>query len=89
MRDELRAARLQLEYLKPEILQRDRGITATVVVFGSARVPAPEDAAALSRRRPRAVGREPRTTPSRPQRAHRPGLARRAASTTRPAGWRS
>lgn len=44
LRDELRPARLQLEYLKPEILQRDRGITGTVVMFGSARVPAPEDA---------------------------------------------
>jgi uncharacterized protein (TIGR00730 family) len=45
MRDELRGARLQLEFLKPDILMRDRGITATVVVFGSARIPAPEDAA--------------------------------------------
>jgi uncharacterized protein (TIGR00730 family) len=45
LRDELRATRLQLEFLKPEILQRDRGITATVVMFGSARIPSPEDAA--------------------------------------------
>src|SRR5665647_275909 len=45
MRDELRGARLQLEYLKPDLLMRDRGIAATVVVFGSARIPAPEDAA--------------------------------------------
>ena len=45
MRDELRGARLQLEFLKPDILMRDRGIAATVVVFGSARIPAPEDAA--------------------------------------------
>jgi uncharacterized protein (TIGR00730 family) len=47
MRDELRPARLQLEYLKPEIMQRDRGISSTVVVFGSARVPDPERAATL------------------------------------------
>jgi len=47
MRDELRASRLQLEFLKPEILQRDRGVSATVVVFGSARIPAPEDAGRL------------------------------------------
>jgi len=47
MRDELRAERLQLEFLKPEILQRDRGISATVVMFGSTRIPAPEKAAAL------------------------------------------
>jgi hypothetical protein len=46
MRDELRGARLQLEFLKPDILMWDRGIAATVVVFGSARIPAPEDAAA-------------------------------------------
>lgn len=44
MRDELRSARLQLEFLKPDILQRDRGIVATVVMFGSARIPSPEDA---------------------------------------------
>lgn len=47
LRNELRSARLELEYLKPEILQRDRGISATVVMFGSARIPAPEDAAAM------------------------------------------
>ncbi|MCX8032388.1 MAG: TIGR00730 family Rossman fold protein [Thermoleophilia bacterium] len=47
MRDELRGVRLQLEFLKPEIMQRDRGITGTVVVFGSARIPAPEQAEAL------------------------------------------
>lgn len=46
MRDELRGARLQLEFLKPDLVMRDRGIAATVVVFGSARIPAPEDAAA-------------------------------------------
>ncbi len=45
MRDELRGARLQLEFLKPDLLMSDRGIGATVVVFGSARIPAPEDAA--------------------------------------------
>ena len=45
MRDELRGTRLQLEFLKPDLLMRDRGIAATVVVFGSARIPAPEDAA--------------------------------------------
>jgi uncharacterized protein (TIGR00730 family) len=47
MRDELRPARLELEYLKPEIMQRDRGISSTVVIFGSARIPDPEKAAAL------------------------------------------
>jgi uncharacterized protein (TIGR00730 family) len=46
MRDELRATRLQLEFLKPDLLMRDRGIAATIVVFGSARIPDPEDSAA-------------------------------------------
>jgi uncharacterized protein (TIGR00730 family) len=45
MRDELRGTRLQLEFMKPDILMRDRGIAATVVVFGSARIPAPDEVA--------------------------------------------
>jgi hypothetical protein len=45
MRPEMRGTRLQLEFLKPDLLMRDRGIAATIVVFGSARIPAPEDAA--------------------------------------------
>jgi len=45
-RDDLTAVRLQLEFLKPELLQHEAGITATVVVFGSARIPEPEAASA-------------------------------------------
>ena len=45
LRDELRGTRLQLEFLKPDLLMHDRGIAATVVVFGSARIVSPEDAA--------------------------------------------
>ncbi len=45
-RDELRAARLQLEWLKPELLQIDEGIESTIVVFGSARLLEPEMAKA-------------------------------------------
>jgi len=37
LRDEMRAVRLQLEYLKPELIQDELGIEATVVIFGSAR----------------------------------------------------
>jgi len=37
-RDELRAVRLQLELLKPEILQNEHHIDSTIVVFGSARL---------------------------------------------------
>lgn len=38
MRDELRPVRLQLELLKPELVQQDHDIEATVVVFGSSRL---------------------------------------------------
>jgi uncharacterized protein (TIGR00730 family) len=59
LRDELRAARLQLEYLKPEILQRDRGITSTVVIFGSARVPDPAQVASLLEEAERVAAEHP------------------------------
>jgi uncharacterized protein (TIGR00730 family) len=39
MRDELRPVRLQLELLKPELALDQAGIDATIVVFGSARIP--------------------------------------------------
>lgn len=44
MRDELRPVRLQLELMKPEILQQEHGIKATVVVFGGSRIPDEETA---------------------------------------------
>jgi hypothetical protein len=37
-REELRPVRLQLELLKPELLQQEHGIEATVVVFGGSRI---------------------------------------------------
>ena len=40
-REELRPVRLQLELLKPEMLMQEQGIESTVVLFGSARIPAP------------------------------------------------
>ncbi len=42
-RDELRPVRLQLELLKPEMLMEEYGIESTVVLFGGARIPRPED----------------------------------------------
>ena len=38
MRDELRPVRLQLELLKPELIQLEEHIKSTVVIFGSARI---------------------------------------------------
>jgi uncharacterized protein (TIGR00730 family) len=47
MQDELRHVRLQLEYLKPQLLLEQHKVKATVVVFGSARFVSPEHAAIL------------------------------------------
>ncbi len=49
MRDELRSVRLQLELLKPELIQHEHDIESTVVLFGSARTPDPETAMARLR----------------------------------------
>jgi uncharacterized protein (TIGR00730 family) len=46
LRDELRPVRMQLELLKPELVQNEAGIESTIVIFGSARIHAPEVAAA-------------------------------------------
>ncbi|MCB1409492.1 MAG: TIGR00730 family Rossman fold protein [Rhodobacter sp.] len=40
--DALRPVRLQLELLKPEMAMNEAGVTSTVVLFGGARIPAPE-----------------------------------------------
>jgi uncharacterized protein (TIGR00730 family) len=42
-RDELRPVRLQLELVKPELIQREHEIASTIVVFGSARTPEPAE----------------------------------------------
>jgi uncharacterized protein (TIGR00730 family) len=44
LRRETRGIRFQLEMLKPDLDQIEQGIDNTIVVFGSARFPAPEDA---------------------------------------------
>ncbi|OSP55323.1 TIGR00730 family Rossman fold protein [Pseudoruegeria sp. SK021] len=43
-REDLRPVRLQLELLKTQIALDERGIVSTVVMFGGARIPAPENA---------------------------------------------
>src|SRR5690554_115291 len=47
LREELRPVRFQLELLKPELLLDEAGIGSTLVVYGSARIPAPAMADAL------------------------------------------
>ena len=44
LREELRPVRMQLELLKPELIQQAHGITSTVVIFGSARILPPPQA---------------------------------------------
>jgi uncharacterized protein (TIGR00730 family) len=44
LRRETRGIRIQLEMLKPDLDQAAQGVDNTVVVFGSARFPSPEDA---------------------------------------------
>jgi hypothetical protein len=44
LRDDLRPVRMQLELLKPELIQQEHGIESTIVLFGSARILPPEDA---------------------------------------------
>ncbi len=50
LRRETRGIRIQLEMLKPDIEQSAQGIESTVVVFGSARFPSPEEAHARQER---------------------------------------
>jgi uncharacterized protein (TIGR00730 family) len=39
LRDDMRAVRLQLEWLKPDLIQQENQIESTVVIFGGARFP--------------------------------------------------
>jgi uncharacterized protein (TIGR00730 family) len=73
LRDEMRATRFGLEYAKAELSLRDRGIRSTIVVFGSARIPSPEQAAALLAEAPAAEA-----DPTARARAERRAAPRRA-----------
>ena len=46
LRDELRPVRFQLELLKPEMLLDEARVGSTMVMYGSARIPSPEQAEA-------------------------------------------
>ena len=49
LREELRPVRMQLELLKPELVQDEQGIESTIVIFGSARILAARGGAARAR----------------------------------------
>ncbi|MSQ77571.1 MAG: TIGR00730 family Rossman fold protein [Nitrospiraceae bacterium] len=59
-RDELRPIRLQLELLKPEMIQQEEGIRSTIVVFGSARLVEPAAAQARLKKAEAALARKPK-----------------------------
>jgi uncharacterized protein (TIGR00730 family) len=58
-RPELRPVRLQLELLKPELIQAEHGIVSTIVVFGSTRVGESKGAQARVRQLERRVRSKP------------------------------
>jgi len=58
-RDELRPVRLQLELLKPELIQHEEGIRSTIVVFGSSRLVEPAQARDLLARAEAALAQKP------------------------------
>ena len=47
LREEMRPVRMQLELLKPELVQDEQGIESTIVIFGSARIVPPDVAQRL------------------------------------------
>jgi uncharacterized protein (TIGR00730 family) len=79
LREDLRPIRLQLELLKPELLQQQHGIKSTVAVFGSARIPSPDMAqAALA-----LAEEEARSHPKNKDTARRLAVARRMVANSR------
>ena len=48
LREELRAVRLQLELLKPQLVLDEEGVETTVVLFGGARIPEAAKASAAA-----------------------------------------
>ncbi|MBI4605145.1 MAG: hypothetical protein HY721_24540 [Planctomycetes bacterium] len=58
-RDELRPVRLELELWKADAVQKDYGISSTIVVFGSARIHDPAEARRRVRRARRGLARRP------------------------------
>ena len=62
LRDEMRSLRFAMEYAKADLMLRDWGVRSTIIVFGSARIPSPEQAEAQLQR---ATGAEASADPNR------------------------
>jgi len=78
-RDDTRGVRLQLDYLKPEVLLREAGIRHAIVVFGSTRIPEPREA----RRRVDALARALEARPDDPELTRKLSVARRVLDKSR------
>jgi uncharacterized protein (TIGR00730 family) len=48
LRPEMRGIRFQIEFAKADLMLRDWGVASTIIVFGSARMPSPEQAEGLA-----------------------------------------
>ncbi len=79
LRQDLRPVRLQLELMKPELLQQEHGIRSTIAVFGSARIPDPARAAKALAEAEAAAHADPRDAVA----ARRLAVARRTAANSR------
>jgi uncharacterized protein (TIGR00730 family) len=78
-RDEARGVRLQLEYLKPELLLEAHSVEHTIVVFGSTRIPEP----AAARRRVEALREAQVADPGNLTLARECAIAERIAANSR------
>ncbi len=72
-RDDTRGVRLQVDYLKPELLLQEHGIRHTIVVFGSTRIPEP----AMAQRRLTEAKRQLAAAPDDAERRRRAQVAER------------
>ncbi len=79
LRDELRPVRLQLELLKPDLIQQELGIESTVVIFGSARIPEP----VLAEKRLEDLSRELQKSPDNPALLKKMKIAERVLRNSR------
>ena len=78
-RDELRPTRLQLEFLKPELIFEEFGIRGTIVVFGGTRIIEPAAAKLKVERARKSLAEHPRI----PELEHRLEVAERLLAKSR------
>jgi uncharacterized protein (TIGR00730 family) len=77
--DETRGARLELDYLKPELFMRQQGVEQTIVVFGSTRITEPAEA----NRRVAEIREAHSADPSNPELERRLQVAQRVAAKSK------